>query len=34
MQDRMQSDSRLLGLAYKVLFGTLFPIFKFIRLQQ
>lgn len=29
MQDRMQSDSRLLGLAYRVLFGTLFPIFKF-----
>lgn len=29
MQDRMQSDSRLLGLAYKVVFGTLFPVFKF-----
>ncbi len=29
MQDRMQSDSKLLGLAYKVIFGTLFPVFKF-----
>ncbi len=29
MQDRMQSDSKLLGLAYKVVFGTLFPLFRF-----
>ena len=29
MQDRMQSDSKALGLAYKVVFGTLFPVFKF-----
>lgn len=29
MQDRMQSDSRILDLAYKVMFGTLFPLFKF-----
>jgi KDO2-lipid IV(A) lauroyltransferase len=29
MQDRMQSDSRLLGLAYGAVFGTLFPLFHF-----
>lgn len=29
MQDRMQSDSKVLGLAYKAVFGTLFPLFKF-----
>jgi len=29
MQDRMQSDSKLLDLAYKLVFGTLFPVFKF-----
>lgn len=29
MQDRMQSDSRLLGLAYGAVFGTLFPLFFF-----
>ncbi len=28
MQDRMQSDSKLLGLAYTAVFGTLFPLFK------
>lgn len=29
MQDRMQSDSRFLGLLYRGVFGTLFPLFKF-----
>lgn len=29
MQDRMQSDSRLLGFAYGAVFGTLFPLFHF-----
>jgi len=29
MQDRMQSDSRLLGFAYSAVFGTLFPLFHF-----
>lgn len=29
MQDRMQSDSKLLGLVYTAFFGTLFPLFKF-----
>lgn len=29
MQDRMQSDSRLLGLVYGAVFGTLFPLFFF-----
>ena len=29
MQDRMQSDSRLLGLAYGAVFGSLFPLFFF-----
>jgi len=29
MQDRMQSDSRLLGLAYGAVFGSLFPLFHF-----
>ena len=27
MQDRMQSDSKLLGLVYGAIFGTLFPLF-------
>ncbi len=30
MQDRMQSDSKLLGLAYGAVFGTLFPLFFFL----
>ncbi|HJW32573.1 MAG TPA: lysophospholipid acyltransferase family protein [Holophagaceae bacterium] len=29
MQDRMQGDSRVLGLVYKAVFGTLFPLFEF-----
>lgn len=29
MQDRMQGDSKLLGLLYKVVFGSLFPLFHF-----
>jgi lauroyl/myristoyl acyltransferase len=29
MQDRMQSDSKLLGLAYGAVFGSLFPLFFF-----
>ena len=29
MQDRMQSDSRLLGLVYGAVFGSLFPLFFF-----
>ena len=29
MQDRMQSDSRLLGLVYGAVFGSLFPLFHF-----
>jgi lauroyl/myristoyl acyltransferase len=29
MQDRMQSDSKLLGLAYGAVFGSLFPLFHF-----
>ncbi len=29
MQDRMQSDSRLLGLLYGAVFGSLFPLFHF-----
>ena len=29
MQDRMQSDSKLLGLVYGAVFGTLFPLFHF-----
>lgn len=29
MQDRMQSESRLLGLVYGAVFGTLFPLFHF-----
>jgi len=29
MQDRMQSDSRFLGLAYGAVFGSLFPLFFF-----
>jgi KDO2-lipid IV(A) lauroyltransferase len=30
MQDRMQSDSKLLGLVYGAVFGTLFPLFFFL----
>ena len=29
MQDRMQSDSKLLGLLYGAVFGSLFPLFHF-----
>ncbi len=29
MQDRMQGDSRVLGLVYKAVFGSLFPLFEF-----
>ena len=29
MQDRMQSDSRLLDLVYRIVFGSLFPLFHF-----
>jgi KDO2-lipid IV(A) lauroyltransferase len=29
MQDRMQSDSKLLGLIYSAVFGSLFPLFHF-----
>lgn len=29
MQDRMQGDSRILGLLYQGVFGTLFPLFEF-----
>lgn len=29
MQDRMQGDSRILGLVYQAVFGTLFPLFEF-----
>jgi lauroyl/myristoyl acyltransferase len=29
MQDRMQGDSKVLGLVYRVVFGTLFPLFEF-----
>jgi KDO2-lipid IV(A) lauroyltransferase len=29
MQDRMQGDSRILGLVYRAIFGTLFPLFHF-----